>query len=217
MAAVACASPPADPEGTLDRVTGGTMRVGITESDPWTALEGPAGVEVELVERFAERLDADIEWTEGSEQELFGALHVGSLDLVIGGLTSTNPNSSEATLTYPFHTSEVVVGVPRGGSLDDIAGEEVVVEKGSESAGLLRKSDAVPVYVDDLTAVDRELVAVDDWLLKDLGLADSGITLSTSEHVMAVRHGENGWLVELESFLFENAELVKELLAEDSP
>src|SRR5687767_518503 len=80
---VACATPPEDPEGTLDRVRGGTVRVGLTEHDPWTLVDGPAGVEVELVERFAERLDATIEWTDGSEQEMFGALEAGSLDLVI--------------------------------------------------------------------------------------------------------------------------------------
>ena len=193
------------------------MRVGITENDPWTNLDGPSGIEVELVKRFAEHLDAEIEWTEGSEQELFGALHVGSLDLVIGGLVSTNPNSAEATLTYPFHTSEIVVGMPPGNSLEDIAGVEVAVERGSEAAGLLRKSDAIPAYVDDLAVVEGKPAAVDDWLLEDLGLADSGITLSKSEHVMAIRNGENGWLVELETFLLENSNLVADLLAEDSP
>src|SRR5687768_11007851 len=76
-----CASAPEDPEGTLDRIRGGTMRVGVTESDPWTVLDGstPSGIEVELVERLAETLDAEIEWVEGSEQDLFGALAVGSL------------------------------------------------------------------------------------------------------------------------------------------
>ena len=44
---------PRDPEGTLDRVRGGTLRVGISPSEPWVTLvedEPPAGVEVELVQ-----------------------------------------------------------------------------------------------------------------------------------------------------------------------
>ncbi len=31
---------PRDPDGTLNRVEGGVMRVGVTEADPWVALEG---------------------------------------------------------------------------------------------------------------------------------------------------------------------------------
>jgi polar amino acid transport system substrate-binding protein len=31
---------PRDPDGTLNRVEGGAMRVGVTEADPWVVLEG---------------------------------------------------------------------------------------------------------------------------------------------------------------------------------
>lgn len=194
------------------------MRVGITESDPWTILDGePSGVEVELVERFAEDLDADIEWVEGSEQELFAALAVGSLDLVIGGLTSTNPNSKHATFTHTFHTSFVAIGIPLDVDPDDVEAAHVAVERGTEAAGLLRKTDVVPIYVDDIAQARGEAAAVDDWLLDDLELQDSGTHLSESDHVMAVRFGENGWLVELEKFLLRDPGLVDELLAEDTP
>ena len=55
---------PRDPEGTLDRVRGGVMRVGVTHVDPWVKLDGgtPSGVEVELLERFARTIDAEVEW-----------------------------------------------------------------------------------------------------------------------------------------------------------
>ena len=54
-ALVAGCGVPRDPETTLERVRGGTLRAGITASEPWTTLDGgqPGGVEVELVERFA--------------------------------------------------------------------------------------------------------------------------------------------------------------------
>ena len=59
VAAAGCGIP-RDPESTLDRVRGGTLRAGITASEPWTTLEGgrPGGVEVALVERFAQELGA---------------------------------------------------------------------------------------------------------------------------------------------------------------
>lgn len=49
---------PRDPEGTLHRVTEGTLRVGATTNDPWVSYEGgePVGIEVELVKQLAWRL-----------------------------------------------------------------------------------------------------------------------------------------------------------------
>jgi polar amino acid transport system substrate-binding protein len=96
---------PRDPEGTLDRVRGGVMRVGVTPADPWVALHesgDPTGVEVELVRRFAETLDARVEWVEGSETDLMEALHGRQLDLVIAGLTRQSVWRRHAALTRPF-------------------------------------------------------------------------------------------------------------------
>lgn len=64
MAALVLAgcSLPRDPEGTLQRATGGTIRAGVTAREPWARLEGeaPAGVEVDLVEGFAREIDAEV-------------------------------------------------------------------------------------------------------------------------------------------------------------
>jgi polar amino acid transport system substrate-binding protein len=210
----ACASPPVDPEGTLRRVRGDIMRVGITESPPWTTLAAgdPGGVEVEIVERFASEIDSEIEWFEGSEEELFPALKVGELDLVIGGLGAENPFASEAALTHPYLTTRVVVAVPSGEDVpEDIAGIEVAVERGTEEAGILAKTDADVVLVDDIYAASGARV-VDDWLLDDLELVETGVTLVETDHVMAVRLGENGWMVTLERFLLDNVELIEDTL-----
>src|SRR5687768_9532904 len=82
-----CGTIPRDPEGTLDRVRGGVLRAGFTVAHPWATgpESGPDGIEVDLVEAFAEELGATVEWTEGSEAELFEALEVRALDLVVGG------------------------------------------------------------------------------------------------------------------------------------
>lgn len=90
------------------------MRVGITHNPHWTDIEGPpSGHDVELVEGFAEQLDARIEWTEGSEQELFRSLEEGSLDLVIGGFEAANPYSAHAAFTTVYYEDRVMA-VPFG-------------------------------------------------------------------------------------------------------
>ncbi|RWZ51247.1 transporter substrate-binding domain-containing protein [Labedella phragmitis] len=99
---------PNDPDGTLDRVTGGELRVGVSESAPWTETAGsgaPTGTEVDLVEEFAENLHADVDWTEGGEADLVSALERGELDLVIGGFTDTTPWTSKAAMTQPYAES----------------------------------------------------------------------------------------------------------------
>src|SRR5918993_2501599 len=80
---------PRDPDGTLDRVEGGTLRVGFVVNEPWVQLPGdePTGIEPDLLRGLARELDARIDWTEGSEEELVGALEEGQLDIVIGGIT----------------------------------------------------------------------------------------------------------------------------------
>ena len=210
---LAACGTPRDPEGTLDRVTGGTLRVGVSANDPWVVLgDGePRGVEVELVERLAAELDAEVEWIEGTVDDLAAAVHVREVDLIVAGLTSSSGISSEAALTHPYVTTQVVVGAD--GALEDVAGMEVAVERGSEAAGLIEKTDAVPVEVDDVATADAP-VAVDDYLLTDLGLDDTGITLLETDHVMAVPHGENAWLVKLERFLLDHAAIVDRLLDE---
>lgn len=96
---------PADPEGTLDRVSGGTLRVGVTDNPPWTD-DGdgaePTGSEPALVAEFAGRIDADIEWTHGNEESLVADLEHGALDLVIGGFTDRTPWTEQVAMTVPY-------------------------------------------------------------------------------------------------------------------
>lgn len=96
---------PADPNGTLDRVTDGILRVGVSHHPPWTDTAGtgdPTGTEVVLVEQLAEQLDADIAWTENSEAPLLEALHQGDLDLVIAGFTDDTPWAEKGAVTTPY-------------------------------------------------------------------------------------------------------------------
>jgi polar amino acid transport system substrate-binding protein len=115
---------PADPQGTYDRVTGGTLKVGVVHHPPYVDASGavPHGSEVELVEGFAGRLDAEVEWTASGEESLMTALRAGDLDLVAGGLTHRSPWTSHAALTRDYAeatgpdgaTAKLVLAVPLG-------------------------------------------------------------------------------------------------------
>jgi polar amino acid transport system substrate-binding protein len=198
---------PRDPEGTLDRVRGGVMRVGVTHVDPWVKLDGgdPSGVEVELLQRFADTLDAEIEWVEASETELMEALHGRQLDVVVAGLTRRSEWQRVAALTRPFVSYEVVIAAPDEATADrlseDLEGARIAVEAHSpEAAKLEQDTDADVVPVDDIAAVDGP-VAVPEYMLDDLGYVRTDAELDEHEHAMAVSMGENAFLVELERFL----------------
>lgn len=108
-AASACGPIPKDTEGSLDRITGGTLRVGVSENPPWTQVADDGSVtgrEVDLLSGFAEQHNAQVEWTPGAESDLIMTLDRGDLDVVIGGLASSSPWSKHAALTRPY-TEEV--------------------------------------------------------------------------------------------------------------
>jgi polar amino acid transport system substrate-binding protein len=211
---------PRDPDGTLDRVRGGVMRVGAVEADPWVLIEGEqpsGGAEVELVREFAERLDSRVEWVLGSEEELVGAAKEGQVDLLIGGITNKSRWKKDVAFTRPYAETRTVVGAPPGSSFpDDLAGVEVVVQAGTEEEGLLaQRTDAEVVPVDDLAGARGRPAAVHDFLLDDLELADTGTVLADAKHVMAVRMGENAFLVELERFLLDREGAIRTLLVRE--
>jgi polar amino acid transport system substrate-binding protein len=210
---------PADPEGTLDRVRGGVIRVGVTPADPWVKLSGggdPTGVEAELITRFADTLDARVEWVEGSESDLMEALHGRQLDVVIAGLTRQSEWNRSAALTRPYLTTQVVIAAPderRAAELsEDLDGEPIAVEANSPEASKLEQdTDAIVVPVDDLTTAEGP-AAVPDYLLDDLGLVRTDAELDEHEHAMAVSMGENAFLVALERFLLDREAEAGEIL-----
>lgn len=106
---------PADPGKTLEKVRGGTLRVGASMNGDWVRISADAsdelssndvqGKEAELVKGFATRLGAEIEWRAGTEQVLTDELKHGGLDLVIGGLDDKTPWVTHAGLTRPYTES----------------------------------------------------------------------------------------------------------------
>ena len=101
---------PADPDGTLERVEGGVLRVGVTENVPWVEVPDsgePTGSEPALIMQFAERLGADVEWTPGSEAALTQALEEGELDVVLGGFVEDTPWVEFGAATRPYTEATV--------------------------------------------------------------------------------------------------------------
>jgi polar amino acid transport system substrate-binding protein len=221
-AALAACEYPRDVEGTLDRVRGGTLRVGIAPAEPWVTLtpgREPAGVEVRLLEEFAATVDAEIEWVEGSESELIEALHGRQLDVVAAGLTRRSVWMTEAALTRPYLTTQVVIAAPDEPTADrlsdDLGDEPVAVEANSpEAAKLEMDTDARVVPVDDLATIDGP-AAVPDYLLDDLGLVRTDAELDEHEHALAVSMGENAMLVALERFLLDREAHAAEILEQE--
>lgn len=110
---------PADPDGTLEQVRGGELRVGVSPAPPWTVLPAPdtpdaepSGTEVDLVTAFADHLGAEVTWILGGEEELIGQLERSELDIVVGGLTAQSPWQGKAALTYPYGTTTGPEGKP---------------------------------------------------------------------------------------------------------
>src|SRR4051812_1816803 len=208
-----CSSLPRDPEGTLQRVRGGRLRVGLVEQPPWVVRAGrsPAGAEVELVRRFADELGATPEGIWGGEEEHMQALEQCELDLVVGGLPDDTPWSDRVGLAGPYFEDRVRVGVPDATPSAGLRGLRVGVHSGDPAAAQLRKEGAIPVPVPDLAAV-RGPVAAADWHLERLGLPPAGVTLQTRKHVMAVPPGENGWVRRLEEFFDRQRPGMKALL-----
>ena len=134
---------PADSQGTLERATGGELRVGVSENPPFTqvAPDGAvSGSEVELVTEYAETIDAEITWVPAGENVLAAEMKAGNLDVVIGGLPADAPWTSDIALTRPYtqttgpdgKTMKIVFGVTPGENALMIDLERFLAEQGGE-------------------------------------------------------------------------------------
>lgn len=205
--AVAGCQYPKDVEGTLDRVSGGTLRVGVSDNEPWVNLDGsePSGVEPTIIRRFAETIDAEIHWVQGDSEELVDALQTGQLDVVLAGFTRSSVHRRKVALTRPYVDTELFLARPRGEEMPEEDHDvKVAVEADSHAAGLLdHKTDYGLLELDSLESVDRPALVWDYWLDDLRGLESTGEDLIDEEHAMAVRFGENALLTELERFLLD--------------
>lgn len=102
--ALACGLP-RDSEGTLDRVRGGELRVGVVG-------EEPPDPEAALVRDLARELDARVVWVPGRAEELARSAEHFRVDLLTGGWEAGSKLAVGLGVTRPFHTVKGVVEVP---------------------------------------------------------------------------------------------------------
>lgn len=191
---------PRDPDDTLVTVSGGAMRVGVLESRPWAAWDDdtPEGVEVELARDLAAAHNAEPAWHRRRESDLRRALAEGELDLLIGGLTDDDPWKQHLAFTRPYIEVPVLVFAAGGGKpLPDIDDLPVAVPEASPLAARVAEQGARPVPGGDPT---RMASARPAWN-RAPGDTGDAIVVATERHVMAVRKGENAWLLALERHL----------------
>lgn len=115
LAAAGCDRFPKDPENSLEKaLERGSLRVGLTEAPPWVTRRGsqPGGVEVALIERFAQGLGVTPDWRWGPMEGHMHALERFELDLVIGGVTEKNPWSKKGAATRPYYQKHLVLAPP---------------------------------------------------------------------------------------------------------
>lgn len=113
---------PTDPDGTLENVTGGELRVGVSPDTDLVDVAGatPTGPLVDLVTTYAASLDASTDWTVDSEETLVGMLEAGDLDLLVGGFTEQSAWTDHAGMTRGYSGIEgadgrkIVMLVPLG-------------------------------------------------------------------------------------------------------
>jgi ABC-type amino acid transport substrate-binding protein len=103
---------PADPHGTLDTVTGATLHAGGSPHPGFVEVDDGivTGSEADAVESFADTLDADVQWTIGSEESLVRGLENGTLDIVVAGLTDQTPWAEQAGMTRPYTEAQLEDG-----------------------------------------------------------------------------------------------------------
>lgn len=139
----ACDDFPKDPEGTLDRVRGGTVYAGIVENPPWAVSEDKSakGIEVQIVEEFAASLDAEVHWAGISGPAAMRALEERKLDIVVGGFLQTDPWKSKVGFSRPYiHGTKRVMAVPKGENAWLVALETYLSRHESEARDLLAET-----------------------------------------------------------------------------
>ncbi len=92
---------PRDPNGTMNRVRGGTLVVGIVEGSSYASLGASeaTGEDADLARRVADTFGAEPRWTRGTADQMVAALDDGAVDLAIGGIPRRAPWTTRVALT----------------------------------------------------------------------------------------------------------------------
>lgn len=199
-----CEDWPKDPEKTLERVRGGTLRAGVLHSPPWIEFSGnePAGIEAEVVRHVADRLGANVRWVRGAPDQLLALLEERELHILVGGFENRSPVLRKVSATRPYATFNWWLLAREPVSPETLKQKEVLVEHG-RAAVLVRKAEGIPVLANG--------AAEESVMRRVLPLLDGRIqpgwhrvaALGATSHVLATPPGESAWLVAVDRLLHE--------------
>ncbi|ANW00246.1 hypothetical protein LMTR13_08760 [Bradyrhizobium icense] len=200
---------PRDSNGALSRVRReSVLRAGYCERPPWVENKNgnPEGIEPQLIERFASRLGARVEWVAGSESSLIEALRSGQVDVLIGGFLRDTNWASRAAVSHVYREAKVVVVFPTADSvraLTDLEGAVIAYRPARpDFAALIASHEARPEARNDRWG--QIAVAYEFELSEDVHRSRP---LKTEKHVILVTSGENGLLYTLDHFLMQPGQL----------
>ena len=184
------------PSTLLERVKhSGELHV-LTRNAPTTYYEGaqgPAGLEYDLVKRFAEYLDVKLDITvRDNLNEIISQVEKGTVDFAAAGLTVTNERQNRIRFTTPYQyiTQQVVYNregfEKRPRILEDIIGRQIhVLANSSHVEQLTRLKDKHPDlnWTETTNSDSSELLDMVAKKLADVTIADSNeVTLYRRFH-----------------------------------
>lgn len=106
-----CDAYPNDPKHSLKEAREKKLRVGYMQAPPWINMEDGEvkGIEAEIMKGFAEKIGTEIEWIEGTEEELMSLLEAYELHMVAGGINRATPCKKHVGLTNPYKKEKVFI------------------------------------------------------------------------------------------------------------
>jgi polar amino acid transport system substrate-binding protein len=201
IALYSCNPFPKDADGTLSRVQNKVLVVGVSAYDS-TANAAPRNLNKELfiIGQIAKGLNAKVVWVRGSQSELVQLVYDRKIHMAIGGFKSPSPFEKEVSFTLPFQLERIRVGLTKPGPVpEDIKGKKVVVTDILTSL-YVEKKDGIPLMSASLLGKSA-LVAASEEKLKSHRLVVTDIILKEVKHVIAVKKGENAFLIKLENLI----------------
>ncbi|TWB21357.1 amino acid ABC transporter substrate-binding protein (PAAT family) [Nitrospirillum amazonense] len=159
----------------------GVLRVGVSLGGEPVGFRddrnAPAGYDVDVAKRLADKLGVRVEYTDVSGDARVSMLVSGQIDVAVANLTATAERAKTIAFTIPYNRAGLRVIVQKSAGIDqlsDLAGKRVVVGRSTTGEAFLRQ--AVPgakLVHTDTFAPDGVLLLVQRRV--DAGIEDSSM------------------------------------------
>ena len=215
VALPSCGDFPRDAEDNLKQAEAGrSLRVGWSSAGPWVrGVPGgePAGIEPDIIRRWAASRGFKVQWVEASEGQLVEGLNENSIDIAVAGFTDQAPHGGMVGQTQPYLQAKVVIGMRPGASAPEKwKGVTVSYDpRRPEFAGLLLKEKAVPTTGPAPYRIlyEPELAAA--------GLVAADRPLRIERRTIATGPSANALTLALDKFLHANKASIEARLAQE--